>query len=130
MIDWAVSANGGNRAVLVAAGNGGVGLIARPAASPGAIPVTALASNGGALAWFANYDTAGRLPVIAVPGEAVAEGAVTGLTFEGTSFAAGYAAAMYAEAMMRWGTSDAAQVTSLLCAGGVTAGTAMVPALP
>ncbi len=112
LLDWAVTANGVNRAILVAAGNDGAGKIARPAVSPGVIPVTALDTSGGALASFANYDSAGLLDVLALPGDEVAVNIQDQSHYRGTSFATAYAAAVFAEAMMRANTKDAKIVLS------------------
>jgi Subtilase family len=129
MLDWTTAAGGQSRAVLVAAGNDGVGVIARPASYPHAIPVTALDTTGASLASFANWDPTGTLGVIALPGDDVAEGTQSKVTFEGTSFATAYAAAMYAEAMIQSSTTWAPAVTHQLCNGAMTVSNAAVPVL-
>lgn len=126
MIDWAVHAGGAHRAVLVAAGNGGVGIIARPASCPGAIPVTALDTSGTSLASFANWDPTGRLPVLAVPGDGVADGATTNTSYGGTSFATAYAAALFATGIMRWGITDADVVMSRFDTAGTASNASIV----
>jgi hypothetical protein len=130
LLDWAKTANGANRAIVVAAGNDGVGIVANPAAYSSAIPVTALDTSGAALASFANWDPSGALPVIALPGDDVAINTNTNADIEGTSFATAYAAAMYAEGMMRWGNTDEAYVTGQLVSGGGGVSNAHVAVLP
>jgi hypothetical protein len=130
LLGWAASANGQNRAVLVAAGNDKAGDIALPAAYEKAIPATALDTTGTALASFANWDASGTLPVLALPGDDVAVDTQTNADIAGTSFATAYAAAMFAEAMMRWGTTDAPWVTSQLVAVAATVSNAQIPVLP
>ncbi|MCU1430776.1 MAG: Subtilase family [Actinomycetia bacterium] len=129
IVDWAVTAGGQDRAVLVAAGNDGVGVIARPASYSGAIPVTALDTTRKSLASFANWDASGQLSVIALPGDDVARGTQTNRTYAGTSFATAYAAALYAEAMARTGTTNARHVTTQLCSGASVVSYAAVPTL-
>jgi hypothetical protein len=82
--------------------------VANSAAYASAIPVTALDTSGAALASFAKCDPSGVLPVIALPGDDLAVNTSTNADIEGTSFATVYAAAMYAEGMMRWGNTDEA----------------------
>jgi len=98
MIEWA--SNNGDRAILAAAGNDGIGSVARPAAYRGAIPVAALDSRGTALWSRSNWDARNLLNVLAMPGEHVAASA-DGTSYSGTSFATGYAAALFAVAMSR-----------------------------
>jgi hypothetical protein len=111
MIDWA--SDGGSRAILAAAGNDGIGSIARPAAYQGAIPIAALDSHGTALWSASNWDAANKLDVLALPGEDVASG-TSGVLHSGTSFATAYAAALYAVAMGRNPIKDAAQISKAL----------------
>lgn len=126
MIDWAVHAGGAHRALLVAAGNGGVGIIARPASCRGAIPITALDASGKSLAAFANWDPTGYLPVLALPGDDIADGAYTKTIYKGTSFATAYAAALFASGMMRWGITDADVVMSRLDTAGTASNASIV----
>ena len=126
LLDWA--SDQGQRAIVAAAGNDSSGTVARPAKYPRAIPVTALNSSGTALATFSNYDAAGTLPVLALPGEDVATGN-SGTATEGTSFATGYAAALYAVAMGRGSTTDASTVTTTLTGAGHSVPHATVPVL-
>lgn len=127
LLTWA--SDNGKRAILVAAGNDGVGSIARPASYPGAIPVAALDAGGSALATFSNWDATSTLTVLALPGEAVATGQSSGTSYEGTSFATGYAAAAYAVAMARHLQADAKATTATLTAHGSTVSSATVPLL-
>jgi hypothetical protein len=127
LLDWA--SDRGTRAILVAAGNGGAPEIARPAAYPRAIPVTALDHAGTALAAFSNWDARGRLLVLALPGEDIASSPTSGTSYHGTSFATGYAAALYAVAMKQWSRTDAPYVTSTLVGSGFTVPHATVPVL-
>jgi hypothetical protein len=113
MVDWA--SDGGSRAILAAAGNDGIGSIARPAAYKGAIPIAALDSRGTALWSASNWDAANKLDVLALPGEDVASG-TSGALYSGTSFATAYAAALYAVAMGRNFIKDAAQISKVLTA--------------
>jgi hypothetical protein len=127
MIDWA--SDGGRRAILAAAGNDGIGSIARPAAYQGAIPIAALDSHGTALWSASNWDAANKLDVLALPGEDVASG-TTGALYSGTSFATAYAAALYAVAMGRNNITDATQVSIVLTAPSArTVSNARVPVL-
>jgi hypothetical protein len=127
MIDW--TSNGGSRAILAAAGNDGVGSVARPAAYQGAIPIAALDSGGSALWSGSNWDVANHLYVLAVPGENVASG-TSGALYSGTSFATAYAAALYAVAMRRNLTTDAAQISRVLTASSSgTVSNARIPVL-
>lgn len=118
MIDWA--SDGGTRAILAAAGNDGIGSVARPAAYKGALPVAALDSRGTALWSDSNWDAANHLDVLALPGEDVATG-TSGAQYSGTSFAVAYAAALYAVAMGRSSIRDAAQISKALIAGSSSA---------
>ena len=129
LLDWAVTAKGVNRAILVAAGNDGAGDIARPAVCPGVIPVTALDTSGGALASFANYDSAGLVDVLALPGDEVAVNTQNKSHYFGTSFATAYAAAVFAEAMMRRSTKDATIVMSDLTTNATVVSNAAVAVL-
>jgi len=127
MIDWA--SNGGNRAILAAAGNDGIGSIARPAAYQGAIPIAALDSRGTARWPASNWDAANKLGVLALPGEDVASG-TSGALYSGTSFATAYAAALYAVAMGRNSITDAGQISKVLTASSsLTVSNAKVPVL-
>jgi len=127
MIDWA--SDGGSRAILAAAGNDGIGSIARPAAYQGAIPIAALDARGTALWPASNWDAANKLDVLALPGEDVASG-TSGALYSGTSFATAYAAALYAVAMGRNSIKDAAQISKVLTASSsLTASNAKVPVL-
>jgi hypothetical protein len=127
MVDWASA--GGSRAILAAAGNDGIGSIARPAGYPGAIPIAALASGGTALWSFSNWDAAAQLDVLALPGENVASG-TSGNSYSGTSFATAYAAALYAVAMGRNSIKDAAQISkALTAASSGTVSNATIPVL-
>lgn len=127
MIDWA--SNGGKRAILAAAGNDGIGSVARPAAYKGAIPVAALDSAGTALWSGSNWDAANHLTVLAAPGEDVASG-TGGFRYSGTSFATAYAAALYAVAMGRNQTNDAMRISKMLTPSSpMTVSNATVPVL-
>ena len=130
LIEWAATAAGGDRAILVAAGNDGVGAIAKPAACPQAIPITALDVTCSSLASFANWDSTGLLAVMALPGEDVAKSTQSQSTFSGTSFATAYAAAMYAEAMARWPQTGARSITGTLKANAPRLSNAVIPRLP
>ena len=107
LLDWAANERTPRRAVLVAAGNDGIGVIARPASYNGAIAVAALDSTCISLASFSNWDAGGHSQVIGLPGESVAAGVYTGKDFDGTSFSTAYAAALFAEAMAKVGSNDA-----------------------
>jgi len=127
MVDWA--SDGGSRAILAAAGNDGIGSIARPAAYQGATPIAALDSGGSALWSWSNWDASNQLYVLALPGENVASG-TSGALYSGTSFATAYAAALYAVAMGRNFTTDAAQISRILTASSSgTVSNATVPLL-
>lgn len=127
MIDWA--SDDGRRAILAAAGNDGIGSIARPAAYRGAIPIAALDSSGTARWPASNWDVANKLPVLALPGEDVASG-TSGASYSGTSFATAYAAALYAVAMGRNSIKDAIQISNKLTATSPgTVSNAIIPFL-
>jgi hypothetical protein len=98
-LEWACQR--GTCAFVTAAGNDGFGMVALPAAYPGAIPVAALNEQCNALAPFSNWDGSGVLSVLAAPGEDVAESPSTGQKYGGTSFATAYAAGVFALAKER-----------------------------
>jgi hypothetical protein len=110
----------GRRAILAAAGNDGIGSIARPAAYNGAIAIAALDAMGSALWFRSNWDATNRLRVLALPGEGVAADTSSGSRYSGTSFATAYAAALFAVGMGRYGTTDARVVAANLQPLGVT----------
>jgi hypothetical protein len=127
MVDWA--SDGGSRAILAAAGNDGIGSVARPAAYRGAIPIAALASSGNALWSLSNWDGSAKLDVLALPGEDVASG-TSGSPYSGTSFATAYAAALYAVAMGRNSIFDASIISKVLTASSSgTVSNATIPVL-
>jgi hypothetical protein len=129
MIEWAATAGGRERAVLAAAGNDGAGDVARPARSPRAVPVTALDETCSSLASFANWDSTGKQSVLALPGEKVALKTGTQDYYQGTSFATAYAAALYAESMMRTGDSATKVTDDLIQQAASTVSNAAVVAL-
>ena len=123
LLHWA--ADDGHRAIVVAAGNDAYPQVAYPAAYQLAIPVAALDQSGTALWTESNWDGSGQLKVLAVPGEAVATS--SGTSHSGTSYAVGYAAALYAVAMDRLGQTMADDVTTYLTKSGNSVSNADVP---
>lgn len=108
MVDWA--SDNGKRSILAAAGNDGIGSIARPAAYKGAHAIAALDSQGTGLWSRSNWDGSRQHEVLALPGENVAADAAGGPTYSGTSFATAYATALFAVGMGRYSTTDASVV--------------------
>jgi hypothetical protein len=127
MVGWA--SDHGTRAVLAAAGNDGMGSIARPAAYNGAIAIAALETNGTRLWKDSNWDAGNRLKVLALPGEDVAFSTASTAAYSGTSFATAYAAALYAVQMGRKGTTDASSITGILTSGSHKVSNASIPLL-